>query len=70
MLAEEPASLSPKDMPEDSQTVIQDGRWMPTAGDALTIRHSGRGNVTFADGHVQAETWQFGTNQVNSRADL
>ena len=39
-------------------------------GDALTKRHSGKANVTFGDGHVEIEDWRFGTNYVNSRADL
>jgi prepilin-type processing-associated H-X9-DG protein len=43
---------------------------MPQAGDVLTMRHGGNANVTFADGHVQTADWKFGTNQVNSRADL
>jgi len=70
MLAEEPGSTNPKDQPNPEHVVIQDGRWMPQAGDGLTIRHGGKGNVTFADGHVQTVDWRFGTNQVNSRADL
>jgi prepilin-type N-terminal cleavage/methylation domain-containing protein/prepilin-type processing-associated H-X9-DG protein len=70
MLAEEPASLDPSDSPDYTQDVIQDGRWMPRAGDSLTMRHGGKGSVTFADGHVQLERWDFGTNEVNSRADL
>jgi len=70
MLAEEPASFAPNDMPEGDQTAIQDGRWMPNAGDVLTMRHGGKGDTSFADGHAELETWQFGTNEVNSRADL
>jgi len=36
----------------------------------LTIRHSGRGDVTFADGHVQPLEWQKGIEMENSRPDL
>ena len=70
MLAEEPASDDPGDMPENAGTAIQDGRWMPNAGDTLTARHGGKGDVIFADGHAELESWEFGTNEVNSRADL
>ena len=69
MLAEEPGSMSPNDNPNPNWIVIQDGRWMPDR-DMLTVRHHGKADVTFADGHVEAMTWQFGTNFVNSRADL
>ena len=77
MLAEEPGSDDPKENPNApftpspgaNQPFMQDGRWMPTAGDVLTMRHSGKGDVTFSDGHVEPETWQFSENQTNSRPD-
>ena len=68
MLAEEPASESTKDQPP-AGGFIQDGRWMPEV-DPLTIRHSGKANVTFSDGHSESVKWEFGTNIVNSRPDL
>ena len=68
MLAEEPGSSAPKDSP-DGISFIVDGRWIPTA-DPLTIRHSGKADVTFADGHVAPVTPEFGTNIVNSMPDL
>jgi prepilin-type N-terminal cleavage/methylation domain-containing protein/prepilin-type processing-associated H-X9-DG protein len=69
MLAEERGSTSPKENPGDDGTFISDGRWMPQ-NDLLTLRHAGRGDVTFADGHVQAVGWQFGHDITNSRPDL
>jgi prepilin-type processing-associated H-X9-DG protein/prepilin-type N-terminal cleavage/methylation domain-containing protein len=69
MLAEEPGSMSMKDTPYTNWIVAQDGRWMPDR-DALTIRHGGKANVAFTDGHVERVTWQFGTNFSNSRPDL
>jgi len=69
MMAEEPGTKEPKDNPSTDWIVVQDGRWMPDR-DFLTVRHGGKANVTFADGHVELVTWQFGTNFVNSRADL
>jgi prepilin-type processing-associated H-X9-DG protein len=54
MLAEE------KGAPEDGpgSAVIDDGRWVPP-GYPLTSRHSGRANVTFADGRVASVTRDF-----------
>jgi prepilin-type processing-associated H-X9-DG protein/prepilin-type N-terminal cleavage/methylation domain-containing protein len=48
MLAEEKGS--PNDGPGTAS--IDDGRWQPL-GYPLTMRHSGKANVTFADGHGQ-----------------
>jgi len=48
MLAEEKGS--PSDGP--GTAFIDDGRWQPL-GYPLTMRHAGKANVTFADGHVE-----------------
>jgi prepilin-type N-terminal cleavage/methylation domain-containing protein/prepilin-type processing-associated H-X9-DG protein len=69
MLAEEPGSLRPDDKP-DNGGIIQDGRWMPSNPDALTIRHRGRADVTFADSHVEAVKSEFAEDPVHSRPDL
>jgi prepilin-type N-terminal cleavage/methylation domain-containing protein/prepilin-type processing-associated H-X9-DG protein len=50
-------------------TIINDGRFTPPS-DTLTSRHGKKADVTFADGHVEAVTWQFGTNAINSEPDL
>jgi prepilin-type N-terminal cleavage/methylation domain-containing protein/prepilin-type processing-associated H-X9-DG protein len=68
MLAEEPGSADSHDSP-NTNNFISDGRWIPTE-DLLTVRHGGKSDVTFADSHVEAVTWQFGTNAVNSQPDL
>ena len=69
MLAEEPGSYNPTDNAHpELQQVIQDGRWQGNF-DPLTVRHSGKADVTFADGHVQAVTWQFASDPANSQAD-
>ena len=60
MFAEEVASSSNSDNPTGGK-VINDGRWVPSEGDPLTSRHGGKGDVTFADFHVEPETWEFGT---------
>ena len=67
MLAEEVASSSSRDNPTGFK-VINDGRWVPGDGDRdpLTARHNGRADVTFADGHVQAVNWEFGSDITNS----
>ena len=64
MLAEEPGSLNPTES-ADGSVVVVDGRWVPSdyAGnmtDPLTTRHGGKADVTFADGHVEAVTPDFG----------
>jgi prepilin-type N-terminal cleavage/methylation domain-containing protein/prepilin-type processing-associated H-X9-DG protein len=35
-----------------TSSVINDGRWVP-GGDKITIRHQGRGDAVFADGHAE-----------------
>jgi prepilin-type N-terminal cleavage/methylation domain-containing protein/prepilin-type processing-associated H-X9-DG protein len=69
MLAEEPGSNSSSDNPTGAP-VINDGRWMPQDPDPLTARHGGKGDVTFADFHVEPETWEFGEDLTNSEPDL
>ncbi len=64
MQAEEVATTSSTENPTDA-TVISDGRWMP-GQDILTARHSGRADVTFADGHAEAVPWEFGNDYTNS----
>ena len=68
MLAEEPGSTSSKDRPAGGG-LIQDGRWMPDV-DLLTVRHSGRANVGFSDGHVEMAKPDFASAPANSRPDL
>jgi len=72
MLAEEPGSFieSP-----DGNVTIQDGRWIPATitnptADPLTIRHGGKADVTFTDGHVDPVTPDFGADEANSEPDL
>ena len=69
MFAEEVASSSNSDNPTGGK-VINDGRWVPSEGDPLTSRHGGKGDVTFADFHVEPETWEFGDDVNNSEPDL
>jgi prepilin-type N-terminal cleavage/methylation domain-containing protein/prepilin-type processing-associated H-X9-DG protein len=69
MLPEEPGSTKPNDCPE-GYFFLRDGRWVPPAGDTLTVRHGGKGDVTFADGHVQPFEWQKSIEVENSRPDL
>jgi prepilin-type N-terminal cleavage/methylation domain-containing protein/prepilin-type processing-associated H-X9-DG protein len=69
MLAEEPGSTRPDDRPEGGG-IIQDGRWVPSNPDALTIRHRGRADVTFADSHVEAVKPEFAEDPAHSRPDL
>ena len=48
--------------------IINDGRWVSN-GDLLTARHSKKGDVAFADGHVVPVTPQFAAVDSNSRPD-
>ena len=74
MLAEEPGTIQSWDHPDiDSggEEPISDGRWIPSPligkhGDPLTIRHGGRADVTFADGHVLPVTPEFGWDTNNN----
>ena len=78
MLAEEPGTTNINDNPEGGSSTarpITDGRWIPSPltgrlGDPLTIRHNGKADVTFTDGHVQAVTPDFGADEANSEPDL
>lgn len=77
MLAEEPGSLANGDYPSvdwGDNLPIVDGRWIPAPligvhCDPLTIRHGGRADVTFADGHVQPVTPDFGSDTNNNLAE-
>ena len=71
MLAEEPASLNSQDSPAGNSRIINDGRWLPRSfadpnGDTLTIRHDGKADVTFGDGHVEAIIPAFAENTNNT----
>lgn len=75
MLAEEQAGFGKEESPRPGSTgMINDGRWVPgtvaAPNDLVTARHSGRGNVLFADGHFQSVKWDFAANPKNSRPDL
>ena len=74
MLAEEPGSLSGRDSPGGVK-LIEDGRWIPapvtgSAFDPLTIRHGGKADVVFTDGHVVPVTPDFGSDTNNSLPNL
>jgi prepilin-type N-terminal cleavage/methylation domain-containing protein/prepilin-type processing-associated H-X9-DG protein len=72
MLAEEPGSSANEDSPDG--TFIADGRWVPASFsgmniggyDWLTLRHGGRADVTFADGHILPVTPDFGADTNNT----
>ncbi|HXI72035.1 MAG TPA: prepilin-type N-terminal cleavage/methylation domain-containing protein [Verrucomicrobiae bacterium] len=50
---------------EESSKTIDDSRWVPNAN-WISSRHGGKGDITFADGHVERETPQFGKDPINS----
>jgi prepilin-type processing-associated H-X9-DG protein/prepilin-type N-terminal cleavage/methylation domain-containing protein len=68
MLAEEPTKTTPDEEPVGwTADVIVDGRWEPGttvgASDTITVRHSGKGNIGFADGHSETEDALFAIQQ-------
>jgi prepilin-type processing-associated H-X9-DG protein len=74
MLAEEPGSLNKRESTTGDR-IIEDGRWIPglltaARSDPLTIRHGGKADVTFADGHVTAVTPAFGADTNNTLPGL
>lgn len=46
-------------LPPASGCMIDDGRWAPP-GNALTMRHSGKCDLGFVDGHVSISDWTIG----------
>ena len=46
-------------LPPASGCMIDDGRWAPP-GNALTMRHSGKCDLGFVDGHVSIADWTVG----------
>jgi prepilin-type N-terminal cleavage/methylation domain-containing protein/prepilin-type processing-associated H-X9-DG protein len=69
MYCEEQATKKPKEAFDPNANIINDGRYVPP-GDAPTIRHNGRCDVGFADGHVLQVTPVFARSITNSQADL
>ena len=81
LIAEPTGSLTPTDEPAGqralgSQWVVQCGRWEPydTSGTVLnnflSVRHSLKGDVAYADGHATAVPWQIATNVLYLKPDL
>jgi len=68
MMAEEP-SVAGVDSPPGMVKSIDDGRWV-APGNVLTIRHNGRGDVNFADGHATAVDYKFASTAINFRSDM
>jgi prepilin-type processing-associated H-X9-DG protein len=68
MLAEEP-SVAGVDSPPGINRAMNDGRWDPP-NDWLTIRHKGKGQVNFADGHATTVDYKFATTPINFQPNL
>ena len=65
MLAEEPTLTTPAEMPPGHTSIIDDGSWavggFPGAArgnNTLTMRHSGRAEVQFGDGHARPASYK------------
>jgi prepilin-type N-terminal cleavage/methylation domain-containing protein/prepilin-type processing-associated H-X9-DG protein len=74
MVDEEQATLKRGEASDPTGDVINDGRYCPvgpaTGGDAFTVRHNGKGNAGFADGHVLPVLPAFGNMITNCQANL
>ena len=71
MLAEEPGSSGVRESEGGDAAPICDGRWIPSdsannPADPLTVRHGGKADVGFADGHVEPVTPEFGADMNNN----
>jgi prepilin-type N-terminal cleavage/methylation domain-containing protein/prepilin-type processing-associated H-X9-DG protein len=54
---------------EEDDATINDPRWVPASDQVpnlISSRHSGKGDVTFADSHVERELPAFGEDPTNS----
>ncbi|HWX18630.1 MAG TPA: prepilin-type N-terminal cleavage/methylation domain-containing protein [Candidatus Binatia bacterium] len=68
MLAEEPTANKPGEMPPGYSAIINDGQWSPFKlrfpvpyygkNDTLTMRHSGKAEVQYGDGHATAASYK------------
>jgi len=68
MLAEEPTLKTPGEMPPGYSTIIDDGQWAargrfgllsnPRIDNTLTMRHSGKADVLYGDGHARAANYK------------
>ena len=67
LLAEEPThNAGVVDMPPGYPYTADDGHWQPPdlplqdgGNNSLTLRHKGKGDVNFCDGHVEAKDYNF-----------
>jgi prepilin-type processing-associated H-X9-DG protein len=58
---------------EEDRKTIDDPRWVPKGmgqPNLISPRHGGKGDVSFADGHLEAVTPSFGQNLTNSNPTL
>ncbi len=67
MLAEEPSSKQPSEMPPGYSSVVDDGQWAvrnlglglnQKVDNTLTMRHTRKAEVQFADGHARAASYK------------
>jgi len=77
LIAEPVANLIPSDAPladinGPKPWVVETGRWQPFNGaqtapdNYLTVRHSGKADLTYCDGHAEPDSWMVGTNKAYS----
>ena len=74
LLAEEPTHAAGyADMPPDPNYAFtaDDGHWQPPdlplqdgGNNSITVRHKGKGNVNFCDGHAEMEDYKFANQAI------
>lgn len=71
-IVEEQSSFKKGEVSDPTGVIINDGRWVASNGsdDRLTSRHSGKGEICWADSHVSTTTWKFAQIEENSRPDF
>jgi prepilin-type N-terminal cleavage/methylation domain-containing protein/prepilin-type processing-associated H-X9-DG protein len=71
-IVEEQSSFKNGEVSDSTGVIIKDGRWVAsaTSDDRLTSRHSGKGEICWADSHVSTSNWKFARIEENSRPDL
>ena len=67
MLVEEPSAKTPGEMPPGYVSVIDDGQWAPRrfglqlnpkVDNTLTMRHNGKAEVYYGDGHAMPASYK------------
>jgi prepilin-type N-terminal cleavage/methylation domain-containing protein/prepilin-type processing-associated H-X9-DG protein len=70
MIVEEQATHYPDEASNPTKNVVNDGRFVDSGTDVLTMRHNKRGIVALCDGHAMAVKPDYATNRLYTVPDL